>query len=145
MSGVTLSAAFAAGFLYGRKAKAIREPVRPKIVYIPLSKLEMPARTPFRLPEELFKRGIPPDALNRIAELAEKVYNIMLKREECTWMLYAASKALNEGRISPSTYQAIVRRYTARYVEVDEELEEASAKLSETVRQASLAAQNSAG
>jgi len=138
MSTGTLSAAFAIGFLVGRKAKAEKEPVRPKIVYLPLTQLEQqqPQHSELyqKLYQELAKYNLPPDLVSKIVEKSEEVYRKLREVEESEEMILKATKAINESRLSPTTYYALINRYLNRYIEKKSELEEAQEGLRALLR-----------
>jgi len=129
MSTATLSAAFAIGFLVGRRAKAERELVRPRIIYFPLKHLEQQRAQPGEIYQELVKYNLPPDAVSRILEKSEEVYRRLREVEEAEEMILKATKAINENKISPTTYRMLVNRYLQRYIEKKKELEEAQEDL----------------
>ena len=138
MGALTLSAAFALGFLYGRKAKAVEVQVPPKIVYLPVSRAEDYAssvRSDFSLP------ALPAPVLDDVLKKAEELYALLKEREECVWTLFQASKLLNEKRISPATYREVTWRHMKRLAELSEKVEKLSDELREAVRRAALEAQ----
>jgi len=138
VGALTLSAAFALGFLYGRKAKAVEVQVPPKIVYLPVSRAEDYAssvRSDFSLP------ALPAPVLDDVLKKAEELYALLKEREECVWALFQASKLLNEKRISPATYREVTWRHMKRLAELSEKVEKLSDELREAVRRAALEAQ----
>jgi lipopolysaccharide biosynthesis regulator YciM len=134
MSASTLSAAFAIGFLAGRKAKAEKEPVRPRIIYFPLTNLEQQRGPPSELYQELAKYNLPPDVVARIVERSEEVYRKLREVEEAEEMILKATRAINENKISPTTYHMLINRYLQRYIEKKRELEEAQEGLRALLR-----------
>lgn len=134
MSATTLSASFAIGFLIGRKVKAEREPVRPKIIYFPLSNLGQQQSSSMELYQELVKYNLPPDIVEKIIEKSEEVGQRLRELEETEAMILKATKAINENKISPSTYHVIINRYLHRYLEKKRELEEAEEGLRSLLR-----------
>ena len=130
MTASTLAAAFVLGLLYGRRAKPQEVQVPPKIVYVPLAYAESGASgLVFNLEERLRLSGLAGGPLDEIIKVADELYSAMRRREECLQMLFLASKALNELRISPSTYRAITRRYLTQLVELEKAIEERQAAL----------------
>jgi hypothetical protein len=49
-------------------------------------------------------------------------------------MILKATKAINENKISPSTYHVLINRYLQRYIEKKRELEEAEEELRTLLR-----------
>jgi len=135
VGALTLSAAFALGFLYGRKAKAVEVQVPPKIVYLPVSKAEDYASS---LASDLSLPFLPAPALDEVLRKAEELYALLKEREECAWALSQASKLLNEKRISPATYREITWRHMRRLAELSEKVEKASEELRGTVKKVAL-------
>lgn len=134
MSAATLSATFAIGFLIGRRAKAEREPVRPKIIYFPLSNLGQQQTSSLEIYQELAKYNLPPDVVAKILEKSEEVGRRLRELEEAETMILKATKAINENKISPSTYHVLINRYLQRYIEKKRELEEAEEELRTLLR-----------
>lgn len=137
----TYALAFALGLLYGRKVGAQPEQVEPVLAYLPISEQGAPP-TAFEehLVNHLVSSGVPRElaltiveklgnleALRSFAEAAMRV-------EKCYWALRRASKALEEGRISPSLYQFITRRYLLTLSETYPKLEAMRARADEEVR-----------
>ncbi|MEM1690777.1 MAG: hypothetical protein QXG48_04255 [Thermofilaceae archaeon] len=139
----TYALAFALGLLYGRKVSAQPEPVEPVLEYIPVSEQEAP---PYALEEHLVSQleraGVPRELASATVERLKSLESLRsfaeaaLKVERCYWVLRTASKALEEGRISPSVYQFITRRYLLTLSEVYPKLEELKVKADEEVRKA---------
>lgn len=132
----TLTAAFALGFLYGRGAKPKMIPVPPKVIYLPPSRInDIATKTSFPL-DEFYKTGLDPQSLDFVLEKAEILYRVFQRRENCIIMLQNAARALNEGRISPSTYRAITRRYTAELIALERDMERVAEDLRRAINQA---------
>jgi len=137
MGALTLSAAFALGFLYGRKARAVEVQVPPRIVYLPVSRTEDYASSvvsDFSLPP------LPPQILDEVVGKAEELYKLLREREECIWAISQASRLLNERRISPTTYREVTWRHMRRLFELSDKVERKSEELHQTIRKASLEA-----
>lgn len=136
MTGVTLAAAFALGLIYGRKARAVKVFVPPKIIYLPLTKAGTVAND--RLPdleEKLRSMNFSPESLSGVIKRAEELYGLLQEREKCIQTLFEASKALNERRISPSTYRSITRRWLMKLVEIEDSLKAREEELRREVRE----------
>jgi len=139
----TYALAFALGLLYGRKVSAQPEQVEPVLEYIPVSEREAP---PLALEEQLVSQlervGVPRELALIVVEKLKSLESLRsfaeaaLKVERCYWILRTASKALEEGRISPSVYQFITRRYLLTLSEVYPKLEELRVKADVEVRKA---------
>jgi len=134
MSATTLSAAFAIGFLVGRRAGAEKEIVRPKIIYFPLINLEHQQAQLPEIYQELAKYNLPPAVISSILEKAEEVYRRLREVAEAEEMILKATRAINENKISPTTYHALINRYLQRYIEKKRELEEAQEGLRALLR-----------
>jgi hypothetical protein len=138
---LTLSAAFALGFLYGRRAKAVEVQVPPKIIYLPVSRAEDYASS-FAI--DLPLPALPAPVLDEVLRKAEELYALLKEREECVWALTQASKLLNEKRISPATYREVTWRHMRRLAELSERVEKLSDELREAVKRAALEARKTA-
>ena len=123
MGSLTLSAAFALGFLYGRRARAVEVQVPPKIVYLPVSRVEDYASS---IASDLPLPALPAPVLDEILRKAEELYALLKEREECVWALTQASKLLNEERISPATYREVTWRHMRRLAVLSERVEKLS-------------------
>ena len=134
---LTLSAAFALGFLYGRRAKAVEVQVPPKIIYLPVSRAEDYASS---IASDLPLPALPAPVLDEVLRKAEELYALLKEREECVWALTQASKLLNEKRISPATYREVTWRHMRRLAELSERVEKLSDELREAVKRAALEA-----
>jgi hypothetical protein len=134
---LTLSAAFALGFLYGRRAKAVEVQVPPKIIYLPVSRAEDYASS---FASDLPLPALPAPVLDEVLRKAEELYALLKEREECVWALTQASKLLNEKRISPATYREVTWRHMRRLAELSERVEKLSDELREAVKRAALEA-----
>ncbi|MCC6004688.1 MAG: hypothetical protein LM590_10130 [Thermofilum sp.] len=141
MGALTLSAAFALGFLYGRRAKAVEVQVPPKIVYLPVSRVEDYASSST---SDLPLPALPAPVLDEVLRKAEELYVLLKEREDCVWALSQASKLLNEKRISPATYREVTWRHMRRLAELSERVEKLSDELREAVKKASLEARKTA-
>lgn len=116
MSAYTL--VFALGVLYGRRSSALREQVEPNLAFLPPAEGERFTRIDTgSLAEQLARAGIPKEVA---ALLMEKLGGLsafrefsetLAKVEKYNWVIRMASRALEEGRISPEVYRFIVRRY----------------------------------
>lgn len=138
MTTATLTTAFVLGLLYGRKAKPLEVQVPPKIVYIPLAVAESSAGSlNLNLEERLRSLSIPEALLDAVVRAAEEMYSAIREHEECIQLLFKASVALNEQRISPSTYRIITRRYLTRMVELERAIGEKKDVLANVIREAS--------
>jgi hypothetical protein len=138
---LTLSAAFALGFLYGRRAKAVEVQVPPKIIYLPVSRAEDYASS---FASDLPLPALPAPVLDEVLRKAEELYALLKEREECVWALSQASKLLNEKRISPATYREVTWRHMRRLAELSERVEKLSDELREAVKRAALEARKTA-
>jgi hypothetical protein len=141
VGALTLSAAFALGFLYGRKARAVEVQVPPKIVYLPVSRAEDYASS---FASDLSLPAMPAPVLDEVLRKAEELYALLKEREDCVWALSQASKLLNEKRISPATYREVTWRHMRRLAELSERVEKLSDELREAVKKASLEARKTA-
>jgi hypothetical protein len=141
VGSLTLSAAFALGFLYGRRAKAVEVQVPPKIIYLPVSRVEDYASSSI---SDLPLPALPAPVLDEVLRKAEELYALLKEREDCVWALSQASKLLNEKRISPATYREVTWRHMRRLAELSERVEKLSDELREAVKRAALEARKTA-
>ncbi|MCC6005791.1 MAG: hypothetical protein LM590_15735, partial [Thermofilum sp.] len=77
MGALTLSAAFALGFLYGRKARAVEVQVPPKIIYLPVSRVEDYASSST---SDLPLPALPAPVLDEVLRKAEELYALLKER-----------------------------------------------------------------
>ncbi|MEZ0346214.1 MAG: hypothetical protein ABWK01_06670 [Infirmifilum sp.] len=110
--------AFALGLLYGRRAAAQVEQVEPELSFLPPLEVEQPPPGDLSaLADQLVQAGVPREVALRFLEGLKELgslreYAEALERvEKYSYYLRSASRALEEGRISPAAFQFVVRRY----------------------------------
>lgn len=133
--------AFALGLLYGRKAGAQPEQVEPVLAFLPVSEQGGPSLVSGeQLVNHLTSAGVPKELATIVVEKLSSLESLRgfaetaIRVERCYWALRRASKALKEGRISPSLYQFITRRYLLILSELYPKLEAMKARADEEVR-----------
>ena len=111
----SLPLTFFVGFLLGRTIWSKVERVEPRIVYIPPSQVNANIVGDPQLAQAIRELQEVPAVKKYVEALGE--------REKALLMLRLANKALEEGRISAQTFQALTRKYMLKLVEVESELE----------------------
>ena len=111
----SLPLTFFVGFLLGRTIWSKVERVEPRIVYIPPSQVNANIVGDPQLAQAIRELQEVPAVKKYVEALGE--------REKALLMLRLANKALEEGRISAHTFQALTRKYLYRLVEVEREIE----------------------
>lgn len=111
----SLPLAFFVGFLLGRTIWSKVEKVEPRVVFIPPSQSSVDINVDPQLAQVVKELQDVP-AVKRYLEA-------LYERERALWALKMANKALEEGRISAHTFQALTRKYLYRLVEVEREIE----------------------
>jgi len=125
----TLLASFLLGLVYGRSSAARALPVDPQIAFIPPGEVGGGANFAEVLARELEKRGVPlgqaREAVKALLEVPEvaRLVSLLEKKERALRMLRRASAAFEEGRIPPTLYSQMVRKYMAVLAGVSKELE----------------------
>ncbi|MEM1890338.1 MAG: hypothetical protein QXN04_09380 [Pyrobaculum sp.] len=135
---------FLAGLLLGRQFGGRVEEVDPKLVFIPMG--EAPQLDLKKaLVEGFIRAGLSNQEARALAEelmrhqLLTEVDNLIKKRDFALHILRQASQALEDGRISPATYGALVRKYLIILAETEEKLGKIKDTVLKTINEVSLA------
>lgn len=111
----------ALGVLLGRRTSALREQVEPNLVFLSPAEAELSLRVDSGvLVEQLAHVGFSLEVTTQLFEKLRELRSFrefsesLAKVEKCSWVIRMASRALEEGRISPEVYRFIVQRYMSR-------------------------------